>query len=153
MKKTKKQIAAATFPYWLMFALAAVAVPRAVVHDLRLISFDSILYTALAIIPWLTWLVVALFWKTKKPLRDFIIVGLAYGLLLALTHQLLWDVSWGSNPPELHGNLENKFDPAVEAILLRTAAFISSIVTGLVAGLAFGLVATGSAKIRQRLRF
>ena len=79
------------------------------------------------------------------------LIGLAYGLLLALAHQVLWDISWGDNLPRLHGNLEGKLNPAVEALLLRAAAFISSVVTGLVTGLVFGLIATASAKVQDRL--
>lgn len=147
MAKTKTQIL--RFPLWLILLLAALTVPRAVVHDLRLLPFDTIFYSALAIIPWIIWLLIALFWKTKKPLLDFVMIGLTYGLLLALAHQILWDASWGDNLPRLHGNLEGKLDPTVESLLLRTAAFISSVITGLVTGLAFGLIAILSAKVRD----
>lgn len=149
MAKTKAKVL--RFPLWLTAALAVLTLPRAVVHDLRLLPFDSFLYLALAIIPWIIWLLVAVFWKTKKPLLDFIIVGAAYGLLLALAHQILWSVSWSDNLPHLQGNLEGKLDPAVESLLLRTAAFISSVITGLVTGLIFGLVALSLSKIRKTL--
>ncbi|HUC21052.1 MAG TPA: hypothetical protein VMR98_06215, partial [Candidatus Polarisedimenticolaceae bacterium] len=93
------------------------------------------------------WLAVAVFQKIQHPFKSFILIGLAYGAGLALTHQVLWDASFGSNLPHLGGNLAGKLDPAVEQVLLRTAAFMSSIMTGLVTGALFGVVALAAKKV------
>ena len=130
--------------------LAALTLPRVVAHDLRLIEIDGPAYTALAIAPLLIWLLVALFRRTERPFFDFLVLGLVYGLFLGLTHQILWDASWAGNPPHIGGNLAGKINPFVESLILRAFALGSSIVTGLVFGAAFGIVALVAMKLRDR---
>jgi hypothetical protein len=132
--------------------LALLFIPRVVFHDLKLIAFDAFFYKFLAVAPLIIVLLVALLRRTKRPFYDFLLFGLMYGLFLALTHQILWDVSWGSNLPHIGGNLEGKFSPVTEGLILRTFAFISSVITGLVAGVAFGVIATVAAKIRSYIK-
>lgn len=140
------------FPLWLVLGLVALTVPRAIVHDLKLLPFTSLPYIILAVTPWLIWLAVALLHKTKKPLMQFLIIGLTYGVVLGITHQLLWDMSWGNNPPQLHGNLEGQLDATLEAFVLRCAAFASSLATGVITGFIFGVIATAAAKIRPLVK-
>jgi hypothetical protein len=135
-------------PYVLL--LGALTVPRVVAHDLRLIPIEGTVYTVLAIAPLLVWLIVAVFRKTSRPLFDFVVIGLAYGFLLALTHQILWDASWGTDVPHIGGNLAGKLNPIAESLILRAFAVGSSVVTGLVFGAAFGLVAVLAMKLRNR---
>lgn len=130
--------------------LAALTLPRVVAHDLRLIVIDSPLYTALAVAPLIIWLLVAIFRRTQRPFFDFLVLGLAYGLFLGLTHQILWDASWAGDPPHMGGNLAGKLNPFVESLILRAFALGSSIVTGLVFGAAFGIVAFVAMKLRRR---
>ena len=130
--------------------LAALTLPRVVAHDLRLIEIDSPAYTVLAVAPLLIWLLVAILRKTQRPFFDFLVLGLVYGLFLGLTHQILWDASWAGNPPHMGGNLAGKFNPLVESLILRAFALGSSIVTGLVFGAAFGIVAFVAMKVRDR---
>jgi len=130
--------------------LAALTLPRVVVHDLGLIEIDSPVYTALAVAPLLVWLLVAVFRKTQRPFFDFMVLGVAYGVFLGLTHQILWDASWGGAPPHIGGNLTGKFNPVAESLILRAFALGSSIVTGVVFGAAFGVVAVVAMKLRSR---
>jgi hypothetical protein len=67
-----------------------------------------------------------------------------------LTHQILWDASWGGNPPHIGGNLAGKFSPIAESLILRAFALGSSIATGLVFGVAFGIVAVLAMNLRDR---
>ena len=113
---------------------------------------DGAAYTALAVAPLLIWLLVAMFRPTTRPFFDFLVVGFAYGAFLGLTHQILWDASWGDQVPHIGGNLAGKFSPLVESLILRAFALGSSIVTGLVFGAAFGLVAVVARKLRGRLQ-
>jgi hypothetical protein len=92
----------------------------------------------------------AIFGKSKRPVFDFLTLGIVFGLMLAVTHQITWDASWGNNPPHLHGSLEGKLDPAIESLLLRTAASISSVVTGIVFGGVAAILALISFKIRKQ---
>ncbi len=117
-------------------------------HDLKLISFDDPLYKVLAITPFVIWLALALVRKSTRPFYDFIVLGITYGVLLSLTHQILWEASWAGNPPRIGGNLAGAVSPALESVVLRTFAFISSIMTGLVTGITFGLIALSVSKLR-----
>lgn len=147
-KKNDKQLLKTDIPLAVLVVLALLTVPRVVLHDLHTISLDSPLYTTLAVAPFILWLLVAIFRKNKRPVHDFLVLGLLFGILLAITHQLTWDASWGNNPPHLHGNLEGKLDPTIESLLLRGAAFISSLVTGVIFGGGVALVAWIVAKVR-----
>lgn len=137
-------------PLLYIVLLAALTLPRVVVHDLGMIAIDSPAYTTLAVAPLLVWLVVAIFRRTKRPFVDFVVLGVAYGVFLGLTHQILWDASWGDNPPHIGGNLTGKFSPLAESVILRAFALGSSIITGVVFGAAFGLVAVVATKLRER---
>jgi len=48
------------------------------------------------------------------------------------------------------GNLAGKLNPLVESLILRAFALASSIVTGVVFGAAFGIVAVVATKVRDR---
>lgn len=137
-------------PFVLLVILAALAVPRVVVHDLHALPLDSLGYKALIFVPFAVWGLVALFGKSKRPVYDFLVLGLLFGLMLAVTHQITWDAAWGDNPPQLHGNLEGKLDPTVESLILRAAAFVSSLFTGIVLGGAAAIIAWASSKARKK---
>jgi hypothetical protein len=49
--------------------------------------------------------------------------------------------AWDGNPPSLGGNLEGMLVPGLEAIVFRTSAFFSSLMTGTLVGAVVGLVA------------
>jgi hypothetical protein len=133
-------------PYLIL--LPAVMIPRVVVHDLRLLPLDSTLYVLLALVPLGVWAFVAATRRTEHPVREFLIYGAAYGLLLGLTHQVLWAAAFGDNLPRIGGNLAGKLDPFWEQVLLRKFALISSIGTGLVTGALFGVAAVFAQKLR-----
>lgn len=149
-KNINKPRLATDMSLWLLLGLALLSIPRVVVHDLEAVSFDSLVYKALAIVPLLIYLGVALFRKNKRPLYDFVVMGLLFGFFLALTHQVFWNAAFGDNPPRLGDNLEGQLSPATEEVLMRIATFISSIVTGVVTGLIFGVVALIAKKVRGR---
>jgi len=56
-------------------------------------------------------------------------------------HQLLWMAAYDGNPPSLGGNLEGVLAPGLEAVVFRTSAFFSSLVTGTVLGAIVGAIA------------
>jgi hypothetical protein len=61
-------------------------------------------------------------------------------VFLAAGHQLLWDTAFGGSAPALGGRLAG-IDPAAQEGVLRTAAALSSLVTGTVVGIVTGAVA------------
>lgn len=144
-----KNMRRASIPFVALLGLALLAIPRVVVHDLKMVPLDSGFYRALAIAPLVIWLGAAMFWKTSRPVRDFLVLGLCFGVLLGVTHQVLWDAAWGGNTPHIGGNFEGKLSPLVESLVLRGFALGSSLVTGLVFGAPFVLVALGASKLRR----
>jgi hypothetical protein len=140
-KKHSKRSWQPSISWYVIGWLAIVAVPRVVFHDLHLLAVDSTMYQVLTLVPWLVWLVAAVFVRTKRPFYDFFLVGVVFGCMLALTHQILWDASWGDDVPRLGGNLEGTLAPWAEIAVLRAAAVISSLLTGVMAGVGLGFVA------------
>lgn len=69
-------------------------------------------------------------------------IGVCYGVFLAIGHQLLWNIAFADAPPRLGGNLAD-LEPAVQTVLLRSFAVLSSLVTGAVVGAVVGLIAWG----------
>ena len=135
---------------WLIVALAALAVPRVVAHDLRLVEPGGIVNALLVFVPPIIWLGVVLWRRTARPFLTVLLIGLCYGIMLAIGHQLLWSAAFGDNPPRLGGAF-GQVDPIVENLAVRAAAFISSILTGTFVGVLVGAVAAGLAQVQRRL--
>lgn len=129
--------------------LALLAAPRVPLHDLDVIEEGSFVNSLLVFVPPLIWIAVAVLKRVPNPLLTLLAVGLCYGILLALGHQILWAESFGDDPPQLGGNLSD-LDPTLEAVIIRTFAALSSIFTGLIVGAISGLVAWGLSAVRQR---
>lgn len=127
-------------PFAAILGLALLAVPRVVLHDLALIAPGTFVNAALVFVPPLIWVLVALRHRVPNPFLTLLVVGLCYGVLLALTHQLLWGISFGDAPPRLGGNLAG-IDPVLENVILRVFAAGSSLATGTLVGAVAGLVA------------
>ncbi|HMA46673.1 MAG TPA: hypothetical protein VKP11_05660 [Frankiaceae bacterium] len=120
--------------------LAALGVPRAVLHDLHLLGTGPAA-AILALAPPAIWLLVVLRRRISRPFRQLVLIGLTYGILLAAGHQLLWDEAWRGNPPELGGNLRGELPAAVESLVLRGASALGSIATGTAIGVLVGAIA------------
>lgn len=123
--------------------LAALPIPRALGHDLQLFKEGDLINTILVFLPAVIWLIVIFWKKAPKPFMTLLVVGLFYGLFLGIIHQITWDSFWNDNPPQLGGNLKDQFSPLAEALLMRTATFISSVFVGLVTGGFVGAIAIG----------
>jgi hypothetical protein len=132
-------------PLPVVAALAALAVPRAALHDLDLGGTG--LTAALALGPPAVWIAVALVARVPRPLITLGAVGVAYGVLLAITHQVLWVEAFDGDPPRLGGNLADAPGWA-HSVVTRGGAVVSSIVTGTLVGVAAGVVATLLARAR-----
>src|SRR5687767_7002299 len=94
-------------PVWIFLVLAALSVPRVIAHDSNIVELDSLPYIALAVIPLLLYAAIAVTLQAWRPFYNFMVLGIFLGLTLAITHQLMWDISWGSNPPEIGGSLKD----------------------------------------------
>ncbi len=129
--------------------LAALAVPRALAHDLALVPPGSLANIALSVGPLIVWVVVAVL-ASRRPLATLVAAGAGYGIALGLVHNLAWSTMWGGAPPRLGGNLAGVWSPATEEVLMRGATGLSSIGTGAAVGLLTGLVAWGVQELARR---
>ncbi|WP_199429742.1 hypothetical protein [Qaidamihabitans albus] len=121
-----------------IFGLAALGVPRVIAHDLDLVG--PVGNALLVFVPIAVWLTVALWKRVPNAFLTLLVVGVVYGLLLAVTHQVLWAEAFADDPPALGGNLTDVLAPSAEGIVLRVFAFFSSLVTGTVVGAVTGAV-------------
>lgn len=137
-------------PIGVLFLLACLSMPRVVFHDLKLMPFDSTFYLFAAIAPLLVYLAIAIFRDNKRPIYDFFVLGVFYGVLLALIHLLLWDVAGSGHSLALGDKLANTLDPATEALAFKVAVAHSSVLTGIGIGLILGGISLASQKIKQR---
>jgi hypothetical protein len=128
-------------PFVVLLSLAALAAVRGVLHDLHVVDSGDLLTPLLAIGPVVVWIAVAVLWS-RRPFISLLATGVLYGVLLAATHLILWDINLaGSTQPALGGTLSGVLPPLLEAALLRVAAALSSIGLGLVMGVAAGGIA------------
>lgn len=119
-------------------ALAALAVPRVVAHDLSWVSSGSLANVLLVFVPLVIWLAALLVVRVDRPLVAGATIGLAYGVMLAVAHQILWNRAFEDDPPELGGNLEGELPGVVEDVVLRGFGVMSSLATGLLVGAVVG---------------
>ena len=136
-------------PVPIVVLLAALAVPRVVTHDLGVFPEGSLANSLLVFVPPAIWLAVVLGLRAPRPFLTLAAVGEAYGVMLAVGHQLLWVAAFGGDPPSLGGNLEGALAPGLESAVLRASAFLSSVVTGTVVGALVGAVAWAIARLRR----
>src|SRR5690625_3414504 len=127
-------------PMIAIIGLALLAVPRVVLHDLGLVRSGTAVNALLVFLPPLIWIVVVLWRRVPNAFLTLLVVGVWYGVLLAVGHQVLWDSSFAGTPPSLGGTLTD-IDPAAGSVIMRTFAFGSSLITGTAVGAVAGLVA------------
>lgn len=138
-------------PLIAIVGLALLAAPRVPLRDLDVIEEGSFVNSLFVFVPPLIWIAVAVLKRVPNPLLTLLAIGLCYGILLGLGHQILWAESFGDDPPQLGGNLSD-VDPTLEAVIIRSFAAVSSIFAGLIVGAISGLVAWGLSAVRQRSR-
>lgn len=128
-----------------IFALALLGVPRVVAHDLGPVG--GVLNALLVFVPIAVWLGVVVWRQVPRPFLTLLVIGVTYGVLVGLTHQLLWPWAFES-PPRLGGNLAGTLSSTEESTVLRLFAFGSSVLTGLGVGALVGLVGWGALRLR-----
>lgn len=136
-------------PVSVIILLAAIAAIRVPLHDLGIVPEGSIVAGLLVLVPLAIWLIVVLRRWVPNPFLTLTVVGFAYGVMLAVIHQLLWGTAFEGNPPSLGGNLEGVLAPGVETVIFRVSAFFSSLVTGTVLGAIVGAVAWVIERLRR----
>jgi hypothetical protein len=133
-----------------ILGLALLGVPRAVAHDLDL--GGPVVNALLVFVPIAVWIGFVLAKRVPNPFLALLAVGVVYGVLLGVTHQLMWAEAFAGDSPSLGGNLAGVLPPAGEAVLLRVFAFGSSLFTGVLTGAATGAAGWLLARIVPGLR-
>jgi hypothetical protein len=136
-------------PVRLIVALALLAVPRAVLHDLDLVTEGSLLNALLVFGPLVVWVGVAVR-LAGNPFLALLASGGIYGICLAAVHNIFWNRTWAGDPPRLGGNLEGQLPAGLEELLLRGATTLSSLFTGLAVGTVCGVAAWAITRLIRR---
>lgn len=136
-------------PFLAVVALALIAAPRVVLHDLGIIQEGTFVNSLFVFVPPLVWIAVVLWRRVPNPFLTLLVVGALYGVFLMLGHQILWNTAWDGNPPTLGGNL-SELSPVAQAVIMRGFAAMSSLVIGTLVGAVSGLVAWGASKAIHR---
>jgi hypothetical protein len=121
--------------------LAAIAAIRVPLHDLGMLREGSVIAWLLVFVPLAIWLIVVLRRPVPNPFLALTAVGLAYAVMLAIIHQLLWTAAYDGNSPSLGGNLKGVLAPGLELVIFRISAFFSSVATGTILGAIVGAIA------------
>lgn len=137
-------------PWGAVIGLALLGVPRVILHDLDLVQEGTFVNLLLVFVPVIVWVAVVLRARVGRPFTTVLAVGGVYGVLLAVTHQLLWNVGLDGAALQLGGNLEG-LSPGVQEVIFRVAGVFSSLATGLLVGAVVGVVALGlSVALRRK---
>lgn len=132
-------------PVPMLIALAMLGVPRVVLHDLHVIDSAHPLSWILSLGPVAVWVAVALALKVPRPFVTILTIGLIFGVLLVLTHQVLWSQLYAQNPEFLNE------DGAV-AVVSRLAVVPGGLFAGAALGAIGGLIAWGLRAVLYRNR-
>lgn len=126
-----------------LIGLAAVALPRVILHDLHIIDEGSAVTWVLAIGPVALWITLAVVKKVPNAFLTVLVIGVIFGVMLVVTHQVLWNFAYEGNPPSL-GN------SAAATVIPRIAAVFSGLFTGAIIGAIGGLIAWGIQALSKR---
>lgn len=127
-----------------LVGLAVLGLPRVILHDLHVIEEGAAVTWVLAVLPPVIWIVAAVWAKVPNPFLTVFVIGTIFGVLLMLTHQLLWVSAFDGTPPDVGG--------PVGMIVPRIAAVFSGVFTGAIMGVVAGLVAWGLQALIGRSR-
>lgn len=136
-------------PWAAVIGLALLAVPRVVLHDLDLVHEGTFVNLLLVVVPPILWIAVVLRARVRRPVTTILAVGGVYGVLLAITHQVLWNVGLDTATLQLGGNLAG-LSPGAREVVFRIAGAVSSLATGLAVGAVTGVVALGASAAARR---
>ncbi len=132
------------FSFLALVGLAALALPRVILHDLHIIDEGDVINWVLALGPFAVWIAAAVVKKVPNAFLTVLVIGVIFGVMLVVTHQLLWDAAFQGDPPALG-------DSPAALIIPRVAAVFSGMFTSALTGAIAGLVAWGiQAAARRR---
>lgn len=125
-------------PWWAVTGLAALALPRILLHDLD-VPLAGFILTVLAVVPLVVWIAAVVRAKVPSPVLTMVTIGGVYGVAYAVIENLRWDRLFPAGAGL--GGLVGDGATVGSELALRIHVTASSIFTGLVVGLVTGLVA------------
>ena len=140
-------------PTWLMLTLVAIGLPRTTLADMNVVAPESgVLYYVLALAPYAAWLAVAMIRETRKPIMDFLVLGVLYGLSLIVVHQLLWNAGagLGEQPPAGAMNFARNFGQGFQDLAIRGYTIMIAMMIGVGSGLVVAIVAFAAKVVRSK---
>jgi hypothetical protein len=139
-------------PVWLVTVLVLLMLPRTLLNELGVVTEGTLPYYVLALTPFAIWLAVAVVRKNQKPMADFLMLGLLFGLLLAVVHQLLWNSGSAvtQHAPQIAIDIAANFDPGARELVTRLVSVGISLVIGLGSGLVIGAIALVASFVRSK---
>jgi hypothetical protein len=140
-------------PTWLMLTLVVIGMPRTLLGDLNVVPPESgILYFVLALGPYVAWIAVAIFRETRKPIADFIMLGVLYWLSLVLVHQVLWNAGAGEGQetPAAARSFAENFSDGFQELAVRGYTVVIALAIGLGSGIVVALIAYVAKLVRSR---
>lgn len=126
-----------------MIGLAALGLPRVIMHDLHLIDPAGPLTWLLALGPAAVWIAMAITSRVPNPFLTVLVIGAIFGFMLAVTHQILWGPAFEGSPPSIGSG-------PLSTIVPRLAAIPSGLATGAMIGAIGGLIALGIQGIAKK---
>ena len=127
-----------------LIGLAAIGLPRVILHDLHLIDEAGPLTWLLALGPVAVWVAVAVLKRVPNPFLTVLVIGAIFGVMLVIIHQILWETAFAGNPPALGSG-------TLATLVPRLAAIPSGLFTGAIIGAIGGLIAWGIQAITKRV--
>jgi hypothetical protein len=147
----QRNVLGTEWPAWLLTALIALGLPRTILADLGIVTPESSwVYYVLALAPFAVWFLVAIFRRTRSPVRDHVVAGAMYGLSLAVVHEALWTVgsSLGHHPPTGASSLAGKFGSPLRDLVLHGSTLLIAMGIGLGVGLTAAILAAVATRVR-----
>jgi len=123
-----------------LLGLSLLGVPRVILHDLSLIKEGSLINSLFVFVPIVIWIGYIVWQNIKRPFLSLVVIGLFYGIFLAISHQIFWDTAFNTSI-QLGGNLSD-LSPLISSMIIRVFAFFSSLTTGILVGVISGAVAS-----------
>jgi hypothetical protein len=139
-------------PVWLVATLVLLMLPRTLLNELGVVTEGTLPYYFLALTPFAIWLAVAVLRPTRKPMADFLMLGLLFGLLLAVVHQSMWNTGNAvtQQAPQIAIDIASNVDPGARELVTRLVSIGISLVIGLGSGMVIGAIAKVAALTRSR---
>lgn len=128
-----------------LVGLAAIGLPRVILHDLHIIDSAHPLSWILTLGAVAVWVAVTVARKAPRPFLTVLTIGVIFGIMLVITHQILWGYLYADNPEFLNND-------GIAGNVSRLAVIPGGLFAGAALGAVGGLIAWGIRTVLRRDR-